>query len=248
MTDATPDTLSDPASTPSTDDGRPADRNIHLPYHQRSQVHHRVVAELAARYTPEGKVVDVGCGLGYTLRELQRRSPRLDLYGADQDATCLERTGELVDDFRPIRMGEEGFDVEGLGSGYDACILSHVLEHLPHPSEAVHRLLGILRPGGHLILAVPNPVRPSVILTSLLRRRAVNPGHLQAWDRSHWMNFLERWIDAEVVAYASDEVRLVPRSWKEAIPPFEAAQRGLARLLPWWSFSNIAVLRRSAAE
>ncbi len=224
------------------------DRNPHLPGRQRPQVHHRVTAALAHKYTPGGRVLDVGCGWGYTLYQLWRLRPDLELHGADMDEACLRRTRDRVPDVVTIRMQPDRFDTDSLGASYDTCILSHVLEHLSHPREAVHRLLAVLRPGGHLVLVVPNPLRPTIMLTSMLRMRMVNPGHLQAWDRSHWMNFLENWIDAEVVEYASDEVRIFPGRWKQRLRPLEELHVGLAKVLPWWSFSNMAVIRRPESE
>jgi len=218
--------------------------NIHLPYDQPVQVHHRVVACLAHKHTPQGRVLDVGCGLGYTLQELRRLNPGLSLHAADTDEVCLRLTRAKVADVTTIRMRQGCFDVESLGSGYDACILSHVLEHLPRPLESVQKLLSILNPGGHLILAVPNPVCPAVFLNSILRRRIANPSHLQAWDRSHWMCFLENGVRAEVVEYAGDEVRVLPGRWKRKLGFVEKAHVALAKALPWWSYSNIAVIRR----
>ena len=141
-------------------------------------------------------------------------------------------------------MQQDRFDVECLGTGYDTCIMSHVLEHLPCPMEAVQDIFSVLRPGGHLILAVPNPVSPVVILDNIRRRPRVNPGHLQTWDRAHWMNFLENRLGVEVVEYASDEVRIFPVRWKRKMKFMGSIHVGLARVLPWFSFSHVAVIRR----
>lgn len=220
------------------------DGNIHLPYDQRVQVHHRVVARLAHRYTPQGRVLDVGCGLGHTLHQLSLLNPGLEFHGADMDETCLRMTRERVDGVTTISMRQGRFDVESLQSGYDTAISSHVLEHLPNPTEAIQALLSVLNPGGHLILVVPNLVTPAIVLHSTLRRCHVNPGHLHAWDRCHWKNFLENRLGAEVVEYASDEVRIFPARWKKHLLLLEKVNTAATRLLPWWSFSHIAVLRR----
>lgn len=221
-------------------------RNVHLPYHQRSQAHHRLLAALAARYTPAGRVMEVGCGLGYSLEELHRLRPDLKLCGADQDEVCLEQTRGRLPELDAVRMGEEGFDVASLGDGYETVLMSHVLEHLPRPAEAVERLLGVVSPGGHLILGVPNPVTPLNFLFAMLRVRRVNPGHMQIWDRGHWANFLENRVGAEVVEYAHDEVRIFPVRLKQRLRPLEWIQIGLAKLFPWWSFTLFAVIRRPA--
>lgn len=39
---------------------------------------------------------------------------------------------------------------------FDAVIMWHVLEHLPHPEKTLAEIRRILKPGGRLILAVPN--------------------------------------------------------------------------------------------
>ena len=39
---------------------------------------------------------------------------------------------------------------------FDRVLLSHVLEHVPNPLEVLEKLRGRLRPGGRLLLSVPN--------------------------------------------------------------------------------------------
>ena len=219
-------------------------QNIHLPYHQRLQAHHRKLAALAHRYTPRGRVLDVGCGLGHTLAELHRLDSGLELHAADMDAVCLDSTREKVPGVIAIAMRPDRLDVDSLGSGYQTVLMSHVLEHLQRPSEAVEQLLSTVRPGGHLILGVPNPVSPVNFILTMLRIRRVNPGHLQTWDRPHWMNLLETRMGLQVVEYAEDETRLFPVRWKQRARLLEWIQVGLAKLLPWWAHTQFAVIRR----
>jgi len=40
-------------------------------------------------------------------------------------------------------------------ASFDACLCTEVLEHLPHPIEALRELARLLRPGGRLILTAP---------------------------------------------------------------------------------------------
>ena len=68
-----------------------------------------------------------------------------------------------------------------------------------------------------------------------------------AWDRAHWRNFLERILGLEVVCYASDSVPLFPERLRRVAPFLEGAEVALARLVPWLSFSNLAVVRRPVA-
>jgi SAM-dependent methyltransferase len=55
----------------------------------------------------------------------------------------------------PVRQGEIGSDVWS-GSRFDFVTMFHVLEHLPDPRMALSFVKGLLKPGGMLILQVPN--------------------------------------------------------------------------------------------
>lgn len=44
-----------------------------------------------------------------------------------------------------------------VSGGFDAVILSHVLGHVPKPFEMLRQAIGVCRPGGIVVLAVPNP-------------------------------------------------------------------------------------------
>lgn len=219
-------------------------KSVHVQYDQSFKPYHRVVAELTAHYVPaDASILDIGTGVGHTLSELHRLLPEARLSGADIDPTCLEITGRrvaLASTFI-VRDIDELF---ALGPTFDAVVMSHTLEHLLRPVDAVRGVLGLLRPGGVLVLAVPNPIRPTAILASLRRRRAVNRGHVYAWDRSHWMNFLENILGLDVLCYAQDFVELPLFGRFSVFRPLEVA---LSRLVPWLSYSHIAVVRARTA-
>ena len=154
-------------------------------------------------------------------------------------------TRERVPAARVVQVPEDRLDFEELGGEYDTCVMAHSLEHMLSPAAAVREVLAHLKARGHLILAVPNPVRPTVFFGNVRRRHYVNPGHVYAWDRSHWINFLERILGLEVLEYASDEVKIF--SWRllHVAPFLKHLEIALSRWVPWWSFSNIAVVRNA---
>ncbi|HRA80801.1 MAG TPA: class I SAM-dependent methyltransferase [Thauera sp.] len=87
-----------------------------------------------AEYLPKltgARILDYGGGLGYfsqALREAGRESLTYDPYASGNDP----------------------------GSGWDAVAALHVLEHANDPAAAITRMKSRLRPGGTLLLAVPN--------------------------------------------------------------------------------------------
>jgi SAM-dependent methyltransferase len=107
--------------------------------------------------TPSDRVVEFGCGTGYMIT-YPMRLRGYDAHGVDIDATSveygqrlLERAGIDPGVLRPVDLR----DVEG---GWDAVIASEVFEHLDDPT--LDASLGLihdkLRPGGKLLVTVPN--------------------------------------------------------------------------------------------
>lgn len=221
--------------------------NVHVDLEAtRPEPRHRYLAELAARHGGNGHYLDVGCGPGLLLELVKGLRPSATFSIADAYPACLDlaerrlggvKARYLLDEaeFEPARV---------IGGDFDTIILSHVLEHLRSPVAGIEALLSLLRPGGQLILAVPNLGRPEVALSGLFRKHYVNRGHAYGWDRSHWINFLERICGLEEVEYGSDVVSLLPGPPGRLIA--RTIGRRLAGILPWWSFSNVAVIRKPA--
>ena len=99
------------------------------------------------RLAPAGPVLDVGAGDGTLLDALA---------GHGREALGLEPEPR-----RPDVRDADVTEVEGAWSGI---VFWHSLEHLPGPGRALAHAAGHLRPGGALLVAVPN--------TSSLQARA----------------------------------------------------------------------------
>lgn len=102
------------------------------------------------------RLLDVGCGDGANSRLLRRLRPDLQVVGITysvEEAHLASQSMErcFVADLEAVWPAE-------LSYGFDAILCSHVLEHLSYPEKVVSRLVELLRPGGQLIIAVPNVV------------------------------------------------------------------------------------------
>ena len=169
-------------------------------------------------------------------------SPDLRIDVADAYPACIEATANHGNVNRTFLIDEIGFDVASVVSPeYDIAIMSHVLEHLVFPAKALEDVFSVLRPGGVIVVAVPNPVRPSVFLSNLFKFHYVNRGHVHCWDRSHWQNFLERIMGYEVLEYSTDFVQL---PFCTRFSALRTAGEVMVKVAPWWGFSNIAVITR----
>jgi SAM-dependent methyltransferase len=104
-----------------------------------------------------GRLADVGCGNGGFLRAFARRRPGWRLCGLEWG----ERHCEIVLGI----SGVEAFEPTGLaglarlaesGGRFDAIVLVHALEHFPDLRQALAGLHGCLKPGGLLLILVPD--------------------------------------------------------------------------------------------
>jgi SAM-dependent methyltransferase len=106
-----------------------------------------ILEVLGRELKPDSAVADVGCGSGTLLRELAKMGHRA--IGIERDAAALSRNGEL----QVIEgTAEQLPDIEPA----DAVVFSHVLEHLVDPVDALRRAAALLKPGGLLVVEVPN--------------------------------------------------------------------------------------------
>lgn len=96
-----------------------------------------------------GKVLDVGAGHGGFLTALGKLKKTVKLVGNDIHKSVL-MPNDI--EFKAGSFDETDFG----GEDYDLITLFHVFEHLPNPTTTIEKLNGLLKPGGYLVLSIPN--------------------------------------------------------------------------------------------
>lgn len=101
----------------------------------------------------EMRMLDVGCGSGETLIQLQELG--WEGYGIDRDKQAIEAARKKG--IKKVVLGTHK-DLRSKFSAdyFDAVRLYHVIEHIDNPREAVTSIAHILKPGGELIIGTPN--------------------------------------------------------------------------------------------
>jgi SAM-dependent methyltransferase len=99
----------------------------------------------------QGRVLEVGCGRGLLLSALHQRG--YDCYGIERSELAATRAKETAG-LRIFTAPLSGCDFAD--SSFDLAILWHVLEHLHDPVGDLEILNRLLKPGGSLVLEVPN--------------------------------------------------------------------------------------------
>lgn len=96
--------------------------------------------------------LDLGCGDGANLGWL--RPHFSDFYGSDYNLLRLLRASRLPD--APLVFMADINDYPTQDDNFDVIYFNHVLEHIPDDVAALREVHRILRPGGLLVLGVPN--------------------------------------------------------------------------------------------
>ena len=102
----------------------------------------------------KGKILDVGCGLGFFIKTLQEKKPAWSSLGYEMSE-------------RAVKFGKEKNHLSNIYSGLvqnsgieknslDIITLWDVIEHIPKPQPLLEYLFSILKPGGILFVQTPN--------------------------------------------------------------------------------------------
>jgi 2-polyprenyl-3-methyl-5-hydroxy-6-metoxy-1,4-benzoquinol methylase len=96
------------------------------------------------------RVLDVGCGRGVILGPLADRG--FAVHGIE----LSEQAARGADPRARVRIAPRLADADYPDAHFDEIVIWHVLEHLIDPRAALEEAFRILRPGGRLVVAVPN--------------------------------------------------------------------------------------------
>ncbi len=132
----------------------------------------------------EEKILEIGCGRGFVVRELQNVSP--ETYGIDANPNSIEHG--VASNLKAMDAERLEFD----DASFDKLYSFHAIEHIPDIKKALEEMERVLRPGGRILLVYPaEPIRglfsiPAavVLFKNPFRARDVhlhklNPGRIQ---------------------------------------------------------------------
>jgi SAM-dependent methyltransferase len=146
----------------------------------------RETLALIERHVPPGRMLDLGCWVGFLLHEARLRGWQVD--GVEPSTFAAAYAREQLG--LPVLQADL-FTADLPAAAFDAIVLGDVIEHLPDPAAALERIAGLLAPGGVLFMALPDA--GSTLARRMGRRWwSVIPTHVQYFTRQSMDRLLRR--------------------------------------------------------
>lgn len=145
---------------------------------------------------PKGKVLDIGCGTGAFLHNMQQAG--WDITGLEPDLTARKKAGELYG-LQPQEPGKL-FDLQA--GSYNAITMWHVLEHVHELHAYIRQLAALIKTDGKIFIAVPNYLSADAVMYK---------EHWAAWDTPrHLYHFSSRSMEKLMGIYNLKLVAVKP--------------------------------------
>lgn len=150
----------------------PANQAWQVPYFQEA------VDILAKSIPANGKILDIGCSIGLFM-EVAHKSG-FECVGLEPEPASREYALAQGLDVRPDLFNDAGFPP----ASFDAITLFGVLEHLSKPKDMLADIMNVLKPGGVVMVIVPNVYSFANGTLHALARTFTGRNHLSyfSWD------------------------------------------------------------------
>jgi 2-polyprenyl-3-methyl-5-hydroxy-6-metoxy-1,4-benzoquinol methylase len=179
------------------------------------------------------RIVDVGCARGYLGRRLKALGKR-EVIGIELNPEAAREAGQYLD---RVYVGDAATMPEGgqLEPGAADCVIfGDVLEHLVDPWGCLRAYRRVVRPGGYIVVSLPN-IRNYKIVRDLLKGRwdytehgILDRTHLRFFTRRGMVRLIEdagfEILEVRPVIWASGQKRLVNRLLGGALTDFLVGQ------------------------
>ena len=123
-------------------------------YHKRDMVRRRRLVREALAAAPGERILDIGCGPGFYVREL------LDVVGETGSVVAVDASPDMLALARARCEGHSNVTFEHGNAtalpvddgGFDAALCVQVMEYVPDPPAALAEIHRALRPGGRAVI------------------------------------------------------------------------------------------------
>lgn len=184
-------------------------------YHSGIRWEHKLLANRMREAGRPIRLLELGCGIGLFLA-LLTDAPNVSTVGIDNSRNSVEIARRSGIDARHMSVDE----MIDKGERFDVVVLSHVLEHIPHPLETLLRIKDLLEPGGSIVFSLPfSPMSREYPRWDVMN---LPPHHMSRWNSLALQCLAERLgmrLTCEVSKPKSALKRAMSQTWQTFVPP-----------------------------
>ncbi len=129
----------------------------------QAEKHYFQYLEFVKKYQPSGKLLDVGCGVGWSTAVFAHSG--YDATGIDLNPDAFEPPAR---DGLTLGFGS-ALDIPFADGTFDVVSSYQVIEHVPDPKQMLAEMLRVVRPNGIVCIVGPNLLALGGSATSLVR-------------------------------------------------------------------------------
>ncbi len=128
-------------------------------------------------FKPEGKILEIGAASGDFLHLLQ--DVGYEVYGVELSKRAAEQAARLY----RLDLSQGTLEDAAFSENYfDYIVMYHVLEHVPDPHATLKEAYRVLKPGGRILIEVPNAHSIDMRSKRLLLNILDYPNHIYAFS------------------------------------------------------------------
>lgn len=121
------------------------------------------------------QILDVGCGPGNSTRVLRERFPEAEILGIDSAQTMIDAArANKANQGLHFSLCDASQELPMPGQSFDVVFSNACIQWIPNHKTLLHRLFGLLKPGGVLAVQTPMNAREPIhqIITELAESEA----------------------------------------------------------------------------
>jgi len=141
------------------------------------------LCETLERHAPAPEtLLDVGAGTGGFLLEYHRRNPKVALSAIESSTNARQSLSERLPSVQ--FLDDDAYHLSNGAARFDVVTLLQTLEHMVDPAAVCAEIRQALRPGGMLLVTVPNRRSYAVMMKGTAEPECFgNPTHLQFFEK-----------------------------------------------------------------
>ena len=149
----------------------------------------KIIQELNPQ--PGQKIIDVGCGTGWAVKEIVRRVPKAKAYGIDISSEMIRIAKSGITNNAIEFIEGDSENIPYADEFFDAVICSSSFHHYPRPVASLSEIRRILKKDGHLYLLETCRDSFKLIIIHDLIQKIFRNDHIRYYATDELIRFLE---------------------------------------------------------